>query len=220
MQGRVERFIDAMDREVSAAGLSSRARARRRWRRLRRPGRPSILIPLPTATDDHQRKNARGAASGGAAEVIDQKDLTGERAGEPGARARRAIARTAPADGGGGAPAREAATPRNELWTLSSELAERRRLVSGVLERAKRIHFIGIGGIGMSGIAELLVNLGYEVSGSDMQRTDITTRLESLGARIAEGHDAQHVGDAEVVVYSSAVQADQPRDGRRRANGG
>jgi UDP-N-acetylmuramate--alanine ligase len=75
-----------------------------------------------------------------------------------------------------------------------------------VLEQARRIHFIGVGGIGMSGIAELLVNLGYEVSGSDMQRTDITDRLASLGARITQGHDARNVGDAEVVVYSSAVR--------------
>jgi UDP-N-acetylmuramate--alanine ligase len=82
--------------------------------------------------------------------------------------------------------------------------------VSGVLEQAKRIHFIGIGGIGMSGIAELLLNLGYEVSGSDMQRTDITDRLESLGARVAEGHDAANLGAAEVVVYSSAVTPSNP----------
>ena len=79
-----------------------------------------------------------------------------------------------------------------------------------VLEKARRIHFIGIGGIGMSGIAELLVNLGYTVSGSDMQRTDITDRLASLGARIAQGHDAQHVSDVEVVVYSSAVRSTNP----------
>jgi UDP-N-acetylmuramate--alanine ligase len=79
--------------------------------------------------------------------------------------------------------------------------------VSGVLDRAKRIHFIGIGGIGMSGIAELLLNLGYEVSGSDMHRTDITDRLESLGAHIVEGHNGANVGDAEVVVYSSAIRA-------------
>src|SRR6476659_11359250 len=70
----------------------------------------------------------------------------------------------------------------------------------------RRIHFIGIGGIGMSGIAELLLNLGYEVSGSDMHRTDITDRLESLGARIAEGHEGINLGNAEVVVYSSAVK--------------
>ena len=78
------------------------------------------------------------------------------------------------------------------------------------MAQARRIHFIGIGGIGMSGIAELLVNLGYEVSGSDMQRTDITDRLESLGARIAQGHDARNVSDAEVVVYSSAVRSTNP----------
>jgi UDP-N-acetylmuramate--alanine ligase len=82
--------------------------------------------------------------------------------------------------------------------------------VSGVLERARRIHFIGIGGIGMSGIAELLLNLGYEVTGSDMQRTDITDRLESLGARVVSGHDARNVGDAQVVVYSSAVRLSNP----------
>ena len=62
----------------------------------------------------------------------------------------------------------------------------------------------------MSGIAELLVNLGYEVSGSDMHRSDITTRLESLGVRFAEGHDARNVGNAEVLVYSSAVKASNP----------
>ena len=90
--------------------------------------------------------------------------------------------------------------------------------MTGVLGRAKRIHFIGIGGIGMSGIAELLVNLGYEVSGSDMHRTDITDRLESLGARIAEGHDVRHLGNTEAVVYSSAVKASNPEmvEARRR----
>jgi UDP-N-acetylmuramate--alanine ligase len=82
--------------------------------------------------------------------------------------------------------------------------------MSGVLEKARRIHFIGVGGIGMSGIAELLLNLGYEVSGSDMQRTDITTRLESLGARITQGHEARNLSDAEVVVYSSAVPPANP----------
>ena len=79
-----------------------------------------------------------------------------------------------------------------------------------VLGQVKRVHFIGVGGIGMSGIAELLVNLGYKVSGSDMQRTDITDRLESLGARVSQGHDAGNVRDAEVVVYSSAVRPTNP----------
>ncbi len=88
-----------------------------------------------------------------------------------------------------------------------------------VLGQARRIHFIGIGGIGMSGIAELLVNLGFKVSGSDMQRTDITDRLETLGARIAQGHDARNVSDAEVVVYSSAVRATNPEMAAARARG-
>jgi UDP-N-acetylmuramate--alanine ligase len=79
-----------------------------------------------------------------------------------------------------------------------------------LLSTARRFHFVGIGGIGMSGIAELLVNLGYEVSGSDMHRSEITSRLESMGVRFAEGHDARNLSNAEVLVYSSAVKASNP----------
>src|SRR6187401_1813967 len=74
-----------------------------------------------------------------------------------------------------------------------------------MLGQTRRIHFVGIGGIGMSGIAELLANLGYAVSGSDAKRSPITERLASLGIRIDAGHRAAHVGDADVVVISSAV---------------
>jgi len=70
------------------------------------------------------------------------------------------------------------------------------------------IHFIGIGGIGMSGIAELLLNLGYRVSGSDKMLSDVTARLQSLGGVIHEGHSIDHVADADVVVISSAVKSD------------
>ena len=77
-----------------------------------------------------------------------------------------------------------------------------------MLGRTRRIHFVGIGGIGMSGIAELLANLGYEVSGSDARRTAVTERLERLGVRVKTGHDAAHVGNADVVVTSSAIGAD------------
>jgi len=76
-----------------------------------------------------------------------------------------------------------------------------------LLGRTRRIHFVGIGGIGMSGIAELLTNLGYEVSGSDAKESDTTERLARLGVRVAAGHDAAHVGNADVVVTSSAIQA-------------
>lgn len=80
-----------------------------------------------------------------------------------------------------------------------------------MFRHVKRIHFIGIGGIGMSGIAEVLCNLGFAVSGSDIKRSRNTDRLEELHkVRIFEGHAKANVGDAQVVVYSSAVKEDNP----------
>ncbi|MFA4916356.1 MAG: UDP-N-acetylmuramate--L-alanine ligase [Syntrophales bacterium] len=86
---------------------------------------------------------------------------------------------------------------------------DRDRIV-GMARRIKRIHFVGVGGIGMSGIAEVLLNLGYTISGSDLSLSDITGRLTSLGAKIFTGHHASHIGDADVVVTSTAVKADNP----------
>jgi len=82
-----------------------------------------------------------------------------------------------------------------------------------VLGKTRHVHFVGIGGIGMSGIAELLANLGYVVSGSDEKRSSVTDRLGTLGIRIALGHDAEHVGDADVVVISTAVRPANPEIG-------
>ena len=80
-----------------------------------------------------------------------------------------------------------------------------------MLGRTRRIHFVGIGGIGMSGIAELLANLGFEVSGSDVRRSDVATRLQQkFGVMVHEGHRAENVGDADVVVFSSAVRPSNP----------
>ncbi len=76
--------------------------------------------------------------------------------------------------------------------------------------KIQRVHFVGIGGIGMSGIAEVLLNLGYEVSGSDLKPSAITQRLATLGAIIFEGHRAENVAGAGVVVTSSAIAADNP----------
>jgi len=74
----------------------------------------------------------------------------------------------------------------------------------------QRIHFVGIGGIGMSGIAEVLLNLGYKVSGSDLKLSPVTKRLQSLGSLIFEGHSATNIAGCEVVVISSAVRPDNP----------
>src|SRR5262245_14309605 len=80
-----------------------------------------------------------------------------------------------------------------------------------MLGQTRRVHFVGIGGIGMSGIAELLANLGYAISGSDERRSEVTARLEqAFGVTVFEGHDASHVGDADVVVVSSAVRDNNP----------
>lgn len=80
-----------------------------------------------------------------------------------------------------------------------------------MFRHVKRIHFIGIGGIGMSGIAEVLCNLGFTVTGSDAKKSKNTARLETLfGLQIAEGHREENVGEAQVVVFSSAVKDDNP----------
>src|SRR5437660_11117310 len=76
--------------------------------------------------------------------------------------------------------------------------------------KIQRIHFVGIGGIGMSGIAEVLLNLGYKVSGSDLKSSAVTQRLAGLGATTFEGHRVENIMGAEVVVTSSAIYDDNP----------
>jgi len=79
-----------------------------------------------------------------------------------------------------------------------------------MLKNIQHIHFVGIGGSGMSGIAEVLINLGYKVSGSDLKQTEVTERLASLGGKIFIGHKPEQAGNAHVVVTSSAVLPDNP----------
>jgi UDP-N-acetylmuramate--alanine ligase len=76
--------------------------------------------------------------------------------------------------------------------------------------KVQHIHFVGIGGIGMSGIAELLLNLGYTVSGSDLKESEVTRRLSGMGASLQLGHRREHAAGADVVVFSSAVSPDNP----------
>mgnify|MGYP000427135628 CR=1 FL=1 len=87
--------------------------------------------------------------------------------------------------------------------------AENRYSVPG-MRRIRRIHFIGIGGAGMSGIAEVLQNQGYEVSGSDLRESSVTERLRELGVSVQIGHSAEHIRDVDVVVNSSAIHGDNP----------
>ncbi len=88
-----------------------------------------------------------------------------------------------------------------------------------MFRKIQQIHFVGIGGSGMSGIAEVLLNLGYTVSGSDLRRSGVTDRLAALGARIFVGHRTENVGSAHVVVTSTAVRADNPEVVEARRTG-
>lgn len=74
----------------------------------------------------------------------------------------------------------------------------------------RKVHMVGVGGIGMSGLAEILLNLGYDVTGSDLKPSEITSRLEQYGLHFRQGHDAAHVGDAGILVISAAVSDDNP----------
>ncbi len=86
------------------------------------------------------------------------------------------------------------------------------------MRRIDQVHFVGIGGVGMGGIAEVMVHLGYSVSGSDMARNALVERLESLGARVYQGHDAENVKGVDVVVVSSAIAEDNPEVALARQN--
>ncbi|MCA1633591.1 MAG: UDP-N-acetylmuramate--L-alanine ligase [Acidobacteria bacterium] len=88
-----------------------------------------------------------------------------------------------------------------------------------MFRRIQHVHFVGIGGSGMSGIAEVLANMGFNVSGSDLRRSDVTARLEGAGAKIYEGHAAENVNGSHVVVRSTAIRDDNPEivEARRRS---
>ena len=79
-----------------------------------------------------------------------------------------------------------------------------------MFKKIQKIHFVGIGGVGMSGIAEVLLNQGYRVTGSDLKFSPVTERLVSLGATIFENHQAENLDAADVVVISSAVRPENP----------
>ncbi len=85
------------------------------------------------------------------------------------------------------------------------------------MRKVSRIHLVGIGGVGMGGIAEVLVNLGYQVQGSDLKESAITRRLRALGAKIHIGHRAENIGEADVVVVSSAIDPKNPEIARAQS---
>ncbi|MEM4397960.1 MAG: Mur ligase domain-containing protein, partial [Candidatus Woesearchaeota archaeon] len=87
-----------------------------------------------------------------------------------------------------------------------------------LFNKVKKIHLIGIGGSGMSGIAEVLLNLGYKISGSDIKNTEVIEHLRKLGAKIFIGHKKENIDSADVVVFSSAIKNNNPelREAKKR----
>ncbi|MEX2367760.1 MAG: Mur ligase domain-containing protein, partial [Pseudohongiellaceae bacterium] len=91
---------------------------------------------------------------------------------------------------------------------MSELMAIKRTGVIPEMRRIRNIHFIGIGGAGMSGIAEVLLNQGYEISGSDLQASNVTARLQKMGMKVSIGHRGENTRGADVVVVSTAIDPD------------
>ena len=151
-------------------------------------GKAAILIPFPGAVDDHQTANARVLVEAGAAVSAARSRLDGRALGARG----RGAARGSGALRGDerGEPALRAAACHRRTGGGTDPRWRGQREGRRMFGRVSKVHFVGIGGIGMSGIAEVLLNLGYAVSGSDVKASAVTRRLEPLGARIAIGHAA------------------------------
>ncbi|MBI5190096.1 MAG: UDP-N-acetylmuramate--L-alanine ligase [Nitrospirae bacterium] len=185
-------------------------------------GKPAILVPYPHAANDHQVVNARALEKAGAAMVVLDHEATGETLSvfivgllnSP-----KSLADMAAKSRGLGRPdaaakvfelCRQASEKRTASHAASAARQPIKAPESLMYKKFRHIHFVGIGGVGMSGIAEVLINLGYDVSGSDMKDSDTTRRLTELGAKVFIGHHGDNVDDAHVVVISSAVKADNP----------
>ena len=166
-------------------------------------GRAAIFIPFGAATDAHQTRNAAAMQNAGAARLLPQEDLTPERLTNE----IFSLLDQPRQNHGNGRAGAAMARPRavEDIVDLLEGLV---RAMIASFRNFQQIHLVGIGGSGMSGIAEVLLSSGYAVSGSDLKQTPVTERLRKLGAKIFEGHQAENVHGAHVVVISSAVRTD------------
>ncbi len=214
LAARVEPFFDRMDELMASADLVFCRAGATTLAELAASGRPAILVPYPHATHDHQRRNAAVVRDAGAADVIDPRELTASTLVDT----VRALAEDDTRRLSMAVASRRLGRPdatvviADRIDELAGQRVDSVRPAEPgrVLTCSTRVHLVGVGGIGMSGIAELLVNLGHEVTGSDRTRSAATDRLQSLGVRVAEGHDVANIGAADVVVTSTAVPSDNP----------
>ncbi len=193
-------------------------------------GVASVLVPYPHAVDDHQTANARFLAGRGAALLIPQREFSAQRLSEVLAGYTRerllAMAQRGARGGKAGGDTRGRGNlhgtgeSSDEHLTLTPSAQVTRMHpspVNGMRHRVKQVHFVGIGGAGMSGIAEVLLTLRYKVSGSDLAENTATRRLRQLGAKIHLGHAEGHIAGADAVVVSTAVAVENPEVAAARA---
>lgn len=204
---KISRFIDDMVGAYSWADLVICRSGAMTVTELAAVGLPAILIPFPYAVDDHQFYNAEYLANAGAAVVIRQKDLFAKELTEllESLRSDRTklmeMAKSARKCSHPNAIADIVAA----CFEIDKDNEEEKHLAILHDKNIKRIHCIGIGGIGLSGIAEILHQKGYTISGSDISTNRMTEHLKKLGIKIMIGHQATHVLDADAIVYSSAI---------------
>ncbi|MEN8376257.1 MAG: UDP-N-acetylmuramate--L-alanine ligase [Gemmatimonadota bacterium] len=216
--------LAASDLAVSRAGASTTGELLA-W------GVPSILIPLPTAAADHQRLNAEALAAAGAAITLPQDELTPDalwrtlselatdartRASMAEAALRRARPEAARTIAGHILALADAVGAADASRGGSEDTAE---LDLVGMARTGPVHLIGIAGAGVSVLAELILRSGGEVSGCDLRPGAVGKDLRDRGARIEQGHDADHVEDAVAVITTAAVPASHPELARARARG-
>ena len=157
------------------------------------------LVPFPYAVDDHQTYNAKYLSDAGAAKLIQQSEFNVQKATEILSNLTREICLEM------AIKAKQLAKP--EATQTVAKICMEDSLMK---HKVKNIHFVGIGGAGMSGIAEVLMNLDFKVSGSDLAKNDTTKRLEKFGAKVYQGHATENLNEADVVVVSSAVNEKNP----------
>ena len=183
-------------------------------------GRPAILVPYPHATADHQSANAAWMAEAGAAVVIEDAEMSAARlAAEVGALLGDEP-RLAAMSAASAALAKPDAARRIADEVLAAAGAERRRAEAGDARTGRRrLHFVGIGGAGMSGLALVCARLGATVTGSDRADSSYMERLREAGLEPVVGHDAANLPDGAEVVVSTAIGEDNPELAAARERG-
>ena len=216
----LETFFENVSEQMAAAHIVISRAGASTIAELAEVGRPAILVPYPHAVDDHQTANAREVDDRRAGWHIPQEDFTSEYLTKHLERfvalPDKLLSAAEIAKSCGGRNSANAVADQVDLISLdrpNGGASANAKTVPGSAMtalplRISTIHFVGIGGIGMGRIAEILHNLKYSVQGSDIADSANVMRLRNLGINISVGHSAKNIGDAEVVVMSSAVEHD------------